>query len=214
MINCRKVAFALSRSFSAGVLRRAQRKRLRQFERNQPSLFSFLEHEHLDQNGRAVISIDCTHVTEFFQPLSFGAQLALSPSILEYIDLKAYPIPTVYPIVIRFLNWRGDGAQERLIRSRLLKHYLLALRDREDDLRLNLIKSLSLLVFGASMLMLSFGLTRYLSDPFITEFLSIVSTFSLWEAVDLFLLERRRLNDERLNSGQLAMAAVAFEKKP
>ena len=71
------------------------------------------------------------------------------------------------------------------IRDRL-KHYLLALRDREDDLRLNLIKSLSLLVFGASMLMLSFGLTRYLSDPFITEFLSIVSTFSLWEACLLY----------------------------
>ncbi|MEW9079893.1 hypothetical protein [Terrisporobacter glycolicus] len=49
------------------------------------------------------------------------------------------------------------------------------------------------------------------SNPIFMEFLSIAGTFSLWEAVDFYLLERRRLKIERLNSGQIALSQIILK---
>ncbi|UPA29089.1 hypothetical protein L0P85_10765 [Terrisporobacter glycolicus] len=85
------------------------------------------------------------------------------------------------------------------------------LQEKRINLRINTIKIISLTVIGMLLLSLYFILEIKSNNPVFMEFLSIAGTFSLWEAVDFYLLERRGLKIERLNAGQVALSQIILK---
>ncbi len=184
--------------------------KLKRYERSLKPLKRYLSDSYLDQDKNAVILVNCESITNWFHPLSMGHQLEIDRDLIDYIDAKAYPIPVHFPLTIQLHNAMLEDVEKAAVCRLIREHYTLILHDKKLDLKANLINVLLLFLFGAGLLAFSFWLNSMKTDQFIIEFFSIVATFSLWEAVDLFLLESRRIKVEHLNAGQLAMASIVF----
>lgn len=193
-------------------LRREQIKRVRLYEKQRNSLREHIDKEYVE-NGRAVVNVILQEDTTLYGPFSYGCQKDLSGDLYEYIDSKIYYIPVRYPIIIRFLNSNLIAQEEKKISSYIKEHYTLILQDKRLDLKINTLKIVCLTVLGFLLLGLYFLLEITNQNPLFMEFLSIAGTFSLWEAVDFYLLERRQIQTEWLNAGQSAICEVEFIDK-
>jgi len=185
-------------------------KKIRQYEDVMPSMEQYLEDEYLDENNNAVIRINAYEGIGWYDPLSIGNQVSLNQDIYDFIDRKAYYIPIRYPIIIQFENVDLNEKEQNHITSLIKEHYTLILKDKRIDLQFNFITILTLFVLGIILLIVYFTLnTAELGDVF-SEILSIAASFALWEAVDYYLLERRKIASERFNAGQLTISEIRF----
>ncbi len=162
-----------------------------------------------DGEGFAVVDVNITDETELYDPLSLKGHKDLNNEIYDYIDAQTNVIPSAVPLRIRFHGKIEETEQEE-IRQMMHWHYTMRSYDNAWDLAANLRKMLLLSVFGALVLAvyLYFAITG--SNVFMTEILSIVGSFSLWEAADAFLLERPSLRREHKNNEQNLNQKIEF----
>ncbi len=185
-------------------------KQLREYRPPFQSLHEYVVAEYENASGEAEILIDLYDGLMLFEPLSMGRQQALNHDIFSFIDEKVYPIPLRFSLVLNFCHGAVTEVQQEAVRTAVREHYALQLLDKRLDLRLNTIKILGLSCTGVLLLTLYFAVQLWRAQPLFAEILSIAGTFSLWEAVDLSLLERRELKREWRNAGQTALSRVIF----
>ena len=185
-------------------------KKIHQLDANLPSSSDAVTAEYLCPDGKAQIDVALREGIELFDPLSIGRQRDLSVEIYDYIDRKLYAIPTLYEIRVCFHGELPKDAPEEEIRAMFTEHYAFMFRDKEADLRINSLKMIGLTLCGIVFLALYFALELSDLKPLFMEFLSIMGTFALWEAVDCWLLERKALKMERLYAGQAVLSEVVF----
>lgn len=168
--------------------------------------------EYIAREYGDVVCVDINLYAGFdlFEGLSMGRQRELNRDLYDYIDAKLYPIPLRYPVTLRFHGGGLTNQEQASVRSALQEHYALILLDKGLDLKVNLAKLLSLSLLGLFLLGAWFAAQLESVQPLFTEILSIAGTFSLWEAVDLWLLERSALKREQKNAGQAAGSQVVF----
>ncbi len=183
---------------------------LKKFEKNLEPLDKYIKEEYME-GDKAVVYVNCLNEEEIFETYSFQSQKSLNPDIYDFIDSKVYPIPAAYPVEIRFVNKAFSKQEVGAIRDIIKEHYSLILRDKLIDLRINMIKITALLIIGTVLLGIYFSLQIADLGSIFMEFLSIAGTFALWEAVDFYILERKQVESERYNAGQMALASIQFE---
>lgn len=86
-------------------------------------------------------------------------------------------------------------------------------RDKKADLRINLLKTIGMTIFGVILLAIYFTLELTSPNPVFMEFLSIAGWVAAWEAVDSWLLQRKALRIEYMNAGQAALSEVSFAEQ-
>lgn len=166
--------------------------------------------EYLCPDGKAQIDVALYDGIELLDPLSAGRQRDLSVDIYDYIDRKLYAIPTLYEIRICFHGELPKDVSEAEVQAMITEHYAFIFRDKEADLRINSLKMIGLTLCGVVFLALYFALELSNLKPIFMEFLSIMGTFALWEAVDCWLLERKALKAEHLYAGQAVLSEISF----
>ena len=169
--------------------------------------------EYLCADGKAQIDINLYDGAELFNPFTFGKQRDLSNDIYELIDTKLYTIPLKYPIWLCFHGNIPDPKTQQIVRDTIKKHYMYAFSDKKEDLRINLLKTVGMAVFGIILLTIFFALEITTSNPVFMEFLSIAGWVAAWEAVDSWVLQRKVLRMDYLNAGQAVLSEVAFTDK-
>ena len=83
-------------------------------------------------------------------------------------------------------------------------------RDKKEDLRINLLKTICMAIFGVILLTIYFTLELTSSNPVFKEFLSIAGWVAAWEAIDSWLLQRKAIRIEYWNVGQAVLSEVTF----
>lgn len=169
--------------------------------------------EYLCADGMAQIDVNLYESVELFNPLSFGKQRDLSSNIYDLIDGKLYTIPLKYPIRICFHGCVPDPQIQNEVRKAIQEHYMFLFRDKKGDLRINLLKTIGMTIFGVILLAIYFTLELTSSNPVFMEFLSIAGWVAAWEAVDSWLLQRKALRIEYMNAGQAALSEVSFAEQ-
>ena len=136
--------------------------------------------------------------------------MELHPDIIEYIDHRAAIIPSVLPITIRFHASCLTDDQKQRIRDCLTEHYTVVMHDIKWDKRINRRKIIALAAIGLTVL--GFYITMNLNgaSEMKVELASILASFTLWEAVDLFLLERTEINKKLWNTAQQLTQRIEF----
>ncbi len=185
-------------------------KKVHQLDATLPSSSEAVAAEYLCPDGKAQIDVALHEGMELFDPLSVGRQRDMNVEIYDYIDRKLYAIPTLYEIRVCFHGELPKDTSEEEIRAMFTEHYAFMFRDKEADLRINSLKMIGLTLCGIVFLALYFALELSNLKPLFMEFLSIMGTFALWEAVDCWLLERKALKMERLYTGQAVLSEVVF----
>lgn len=169
--------------------------------------------EYLCADGMAQIDVNLYEGVNLFNPLSFGKQRDLNSDIYELIDAKLYTIPLKYPIRICFHGSVPDPQIQNEVRKAIQEHYMFLFRDKKEDLRINLLKTIGMTIFGVILLAIYFTLELTSPNPVFMEFLSIAGWVAAWEAVDSWLLQRKALRIEYMNAGQAALSEVSFAEQ-
>ena len=161
-----------------------------------------------DENGNAVIDINLNAET-LYEPLSLKGDKDLSGEIYDYIEAQTNVIPAHIPLRIRM---HGDiPEKDRAEMEGIMhRHYTMKSFDISWDLMANLRKMLFLALFGAAVLAVYLVLALTGKNVLFTEILSIVGSFSLWEAADALLLERPHLRREYKNNEQNLKQKIEF----
>ena len=188
--------------------RRIIRKKYKQMIRHIPTSKDYIQQEYTrDESGRLILNV-CPPA-EIFNPLSSLKQLEVSDEVFAYLDNKIYYLPTREGIHIHFNENHFSNEKKQQITECIQEHYLLILKDKKEDLLINSITVIGLALLGTIFLGPSF--MEALDFPLINETLSIIGSFSMWEAVDLTILERKVLKTELYNACQSADAKISFE---
>lgn len=169
--------------------------------------------EYLCADGVAQIDVNLYKGVGLFNPLSYGKQRDLNSDIYALIDTKLFTIPLKYPVRICFHGGVPDPQIQDEIRQVIQEHYTFLLQDKKEDLRINLLKTIGMSIFGVILLAIYFTLELTSSNPVFMEFLSIAGWVAAWEAVDSWLLQRKALRLEYLYVGQAALSKVSFAKE-
>jgi len=173
---------------------------------NHKSLREFAKNKYVDDEGVANIHIYVDSI-DIYDPMTDPKNPSLSDEIINHIEKESYYIPTDYPI--RVVLHSSKDLDEADIEKKLKEHYWKEVADKDDDLKTNMFISIVLFVIGLVFLSAFFILQSIpnTTDLF-NEIFSIVGSFSIWESVDYFLLNRGALRVEYLNRAQLALLSI------
>ena len=169
-----------------------------------------LGREYLCEDGKAQIDIFLSDGSALFHPLTIGQQRDLDPGIYQFIDEKMYTISLKDPVRLCFLGSIPDIQEQEAVKEMLQRHYMYLLRDKAEDLRINRLKTICLVLFGTLLLAIYFAIEMTVSRPVFVEVISITGCFSIWEAVDSWLLQRKKLKVDYLCTVQAVLSEVVF----
>jgi len=185
--------------------------RLRIIRKELPQVRDYIENEYIDSEGFAVIAIHPKNRESIFHP--FSASDKVSPELYGYIESLTYPINSYIPLKIIFEeDFLSPNEQQELVRI-ILNHYKLKLYEKDVELKLNLLRTFSLLAIGAFLYSMSFWLSTIKTGPFLHEIVSIGATFAVWESVSHWIIERKNLRLQWMNAGQLATMNIDFKRQ-
>ncbi len=152
--------------------------------------------EVIDSDGYAVIDVKLPDEENLYNPLSTGGNLDLNGDIYDFIALQANIIPSKIPLKIRF-HGNVDEDRQAEIKKLMHRHYAMMSYDVTWDFAANFRKTLFLSLFGVCVLLAYFLVSVLAHKELFAEILSIVGTFSLWEAANAVLLDRPALKRTR-----------------
>lgn len=171
----------------------------------------YLQQQVLDSDQHAVLRIQLDTLQDAFSKFSPSHYEELDEDLASHIDTLVYPIPLKYPLLFEFQTASSTPAQEETLAQVLKTYYCLRRADKVLDLRINMVKTFALFTLGAILLSFSYVLASSGNGSFFPEFMNIAGTFSLWECVNMILLERRDIQLEKRNAEQTASASIRFQ---
>lgn len=141
--------------------------------------------------------------------LQLSGKSDLDDGVIEYIENKAYYVPIDRPLKICF---EGVAKEDRQAVADAYKRFFdLKFYDKCLDFKICNIKSVALMIIGIAFLAAGIVVEKFLTGRLISEILTVAASFSMWESVDFFLLERTNVNAEKLDTAQLLLAELEFE---
>ena len=168
--------------------------------------------QHYIKDEKAVIPIHINKKEEIYSSFDRKHHV-LNPEFISYIQQIAYYIPYEYSIVLEFdgISFTKDEKEELV--ENISNQFGLITHDMEVELQYNSWKALKLFVVGSIILACSFLIRNMNHTEYISEILSIIGTFSIWEFVNTIWFERKTKKVDKINAGQLSTCTVSFLEK-
>lgn len=160
-----------------------------------------------DENNFLIIPINCS--AELFNPYSTPSNLDLNEDLYSYLDDQIYYTPVLEHLHLEFCGKDFTAEEKEKITHCLKQHYNKIFRDKKQDLAINFITIVSLAIIG--VIFLSISISGVIEKALLNETLSIIGSFAMWEAVDMYILERRYKRSELYNATQSAEALITFK---
>lgn len=189
------------------IYTRARRKELRAAIDEGRSVRKIAEHINREymEDGKAVIHVN---VQELYNPLSMGNMRQLNGDIFDYIEQSANLLPSMVPIRAVL---HGVAEEDRKQVPDLFRlHYRLVAQDRLWDQRMNRWKMFYMTGVGLIFILAYLFFAFRQEDDLFLEILSVIGSFSLWEAANCFLIERREINKALNETAQFLTMEIAF----
>lgn len=190
--------------FSHEKLKKYQKKKFEQFKKINELKIS---------DNEAHILIKINDVDEIISKNSVKYNEMLELSFIELIDRKVNYMPLDYPMVLEIHNKILSSEEKILIRKLIKNYYSLKLAEKEMDLKQLKRKINFFLVFGIIIFAIFALLYSQTDFPIITEILSFIGSFSLWESAELKIFEQDTLNEEIIKYKHLSKIRIVFDKE-
>lgn len=171
----------------------------------------------IKEDGKAHVNVDLTKVDSPFSVFSYDKRM--DPDIYDYIDQQVFYLRAEIPVVINFDDGGKYSAELKdKIQKCVTRHYHLQYEDKRYEHRRSMLFGVALMFIGILMLALHFILMYVFEiSPFkqmdiVNEITLIISWMFVWSSVDTFVVSGHQKRVEIMNSGQLALAEITFEK--
>ena len=147
-----------------------------------------------DDEGRAVISMSVLNDDDFLSDFSAGATPTISSEVSEFLEESATAFLPKEQLHIKIYSDCIDSEEEKLYKNALTEYYVRHYKRNWLEMRRNLLISVVMLLIGIAAL--SGGVT--------------FTWVFIWEAVDLFFLERSVLRREKYRCLSFIAAKVSY----
>lgn len=165
----------------------------------------------LDEHNRYVIDLTINDDASFLSPFS-GENKVISSEVASYLDnaIKFVPAKLDISLHIKALN---INEEEKIIYMQAIKNYYRNIMTQlNNELIFNLIVSLSMFFIGVIVIAIMIILSSRGLNEIWDVVLEIIGWVFIWEAVDKFFFERRKLKLEILKAKQFINAKIIFIK--
>lgn len=145
-----------------------------------------------DESGRAILHMTVRDDSGFLSPYC-GARPVISSEVADFLDNAASALPPKGDLALHIRSDVITGEEARVYDAAIRNYY----RNRTKETRRNVLRNrtaaIIMLVMGILIFSLLFFLERRGLGEMMTNLLEIAAWVFIWEAVDLFFLERHRL---------------------
>ena len=155
------------------------------------------EETERDEEGRAVIAMTVLRDEDFLSDFSAGKRPTVSPEVAEYLNESALPLLPAESVCLRIYSDCTSEEEKPVYSAALKEYYMRRYRENRLLMRRNAIFSLIMALIGLAALAVTLTVSYFGRMPILSEALDIFSWVFLWEAVDLFFLERTVLRAKR-----------------
>lgn len=150
------------------------------------------------------------NVEELYHPMSLSGHRHMNLEIFDFIEQAANLLPSLVPI--RLILHGVSGEDQPLVPGMIHKHYQAVMQDQIWDQRSNRYKMLLMTVIGVVFLGLYLTLALNRDDTLFLEIPSVIGSFSLWEAANCYLVERRDIKRQMRETAQFLTMEIQFEE--
>ena len=166
--------------------------------------------QHYIKDEKAIIPIHITNLEELYISYDQKKQV-LRPELISYIEEIAYYVPYDISIVLAFSGYSFTQEVKVKLMENITNQFGMKTHDMEVELNYNTKKAMKLFFIGSIVLAISFMIRALHYMTYISEILSIIGTFSIWEFVNTIWFERKEKRVNKLNAGQLSVCTVTFQ---
>lgn len=168
--------------------------------------------QHYIKDEKAIIPIYITNIDDIY--ISYDEQKqVLRPELISYIEDIAYYVPYDISIVLEFSGYSFKEEEKVRLLENITNQFGMKTHDMEVELNYNAKKAIKLFVVGSIVLAISFMIRTLQYTNYVSEILSIIGTFSIWEFVNTIWFERKEKRVNKLNAGQLSVCTVTFQEE-
>ena len=147
--------------------------------------------------SRALITMTVRDDTDFLSPYSVNAEEMISSEVAGFLSWSAQAFHPRTPISLQ-INSDCIDDQEKLVYCKAIRNYFdLQLVANRRDMRRNALMASAMLLVGIAGLASMFIAENLGIRQLWVECIDIFAWVFIWEAVDLFFIERGRLRLER-----------------
>ncbi len=166
-----------------------------------------------DKEGRAVIEMRVLRDEDFLSDLSVGRPI-ISQEVADFLEESALAIPARETLALHIYSHCIDDKEQKVYSSAIREYFLRRYDRGRGSLRRNLVTAVIMAIVGLLVLtlMVVFSLLEFV--PVLGETIDIAAWVFLWEAVDLFFLQRPLLKAEERRYLAFAHARIRFFAVP
>ena len=173
-------------------------------------LNGYMEDEYTISNGFADVYLYVTEIEELYDTRTMGKQLDLRPDIYEYVENKTSMLDNDIQIRLHIVGYDVDSKEANTIKHIFKEHYAIELYKAQKNYKNSLTKTIGLLLFAVLVTAMYFVLLKFTDLSFTAEFLSVIFSFTIWEAISRFIFELPELNNTREAVTQNLLIDISF----
>lgn len=150
-----------------------------------------------DEEGRAVLKMTVLRDEDFLSDFSAGTRPVIDSEVAEFLNESALPLLPAEPVCLQIYSDCISEEEKPVYSAALREYYVRHYKENRLALKRNAVVSLVMALIGIVALAAVLTVSFFQVLPVISEALDIFAWVFLWEAVDLFFLERAVLRAKR-----------------
>ena len=165
----------------------------------------------LDDEGRSFININIDKEEDILSSFNTDKPI-ISSSLAEFINNQLRPMVIKNGIHINFNCSEVVKSEEDKYKEAIRNYYNHDLIDKNREISRNKIISIVMGIVGTIILTLSIVFSFFENLVIFASIIDIIAWVFLWEAVDLYVLQRPKIEMEELRDYEMANALITFNE--
>lgn len=188
---------------SSETLKKYQKKKLENFKKINDIKIN---------DDEIYITLKVDKIEDITDKFSEPNSLSLNEEFLNAILKRASYIPLDYPLVLEIYNKSFTSSEKIRLRKLIKNHFSLEKINKEVELKFLRRKSIFFLITGI-ILFITLGIL-YTSNNIgiLSEVISFLASFSIWEFFEIVLFEGDDLKEEIIKYSHLEKIRIVFNK--
>ncbi len=163
----------------------------------------------IDDEGLEVISMKVLNDDNFLSPYSTEYDEIISDEVATYLEHVITPIDLKHELHLVISSNCITEEEKEIYKKAIKNYYKDKVIDSARKIHINSIQSFWMLLTGIVIMIAYFILQFFFDTPFL-EVMDIATWVFVWEAVDLFFIERKILKIQQLRDTKLFNAKVSY----
>lgn len=181
-------------------------KKINEIKRSAKSSYT----KEFDKEGREVIRMEVVDDSDFLSPYAHKEGIIISEGVADFLDNSVKPLDLKNDLKIIISSDQIDKKEEEIYPKAIKNYYKSRVIEADRKLKTNTAMSFSMLLVAVFIFIIYIALELKNSGYIILQLVDISAWVFMWEAVDLYFLERRVIKYEQLRACALYSAEIEF----